>query len=127
VGLAVTSHNAAATCEAKLSNVGTTGKVTGQWTSQDVGIASNAAEPLYVSLANAAGEPAVAAHPDPAAATIDVWTEWIIPLQEFADKGIDLTNIDKIAVGLGSQSGQAAAGGSGTVFFDDFRLYRIAP
>ena len=127
IGLALTSHNAGATCEAKFSNVSTTGNVTGMWTNQDIGIASNAAEPMYVSVANATGAPAVVAHPDPAAATIDTWTEWIIPLQEFADKGINLANIDKIAVGLGAQSGQAAAGGSGAVFFDDFRLYRLAP
>jgi hypothetical protein len=127
VGLAVTSHNAGATCEAVFSNVSTTGQVTGQWTSTDIGITSNAAEPLYVSVANAAGAAAVVAHPDPDAATIDVWTEWIIPLQEFADKGINLTNIDKIAIGLGSQSGQPAAGGSGTVYIDDLRLYRLAP
>jgi hypothetical protein len=124
VGLALTSHNAAATCEAGFSNVTTTGNVTGAWTSQDIGIATNAAEPLYVSVANATGAPAVVAHPDPAAATIDTWTEWVIPLQTFADKGINLSNIDKLAVGLGSQSGQPAAGGSGTVYFDDFRLYR---
>lgn len=126
VGLALTAHNAGATCEAKLSNVSTTGNVTGQWTSQDIGIASNAAEPLYVSVANATGAPAVVAHSDPAAATINTWTEWVIPLQDFVDKGINPTNIDKIAVGLGSQSGVAASGGSGTVFFDDFRLYRLA-
>jgi len=127
VGLAVTSHDAALTCEAKFSNITTTGNVTGQWTSQDIGITSNAAEPLYVSVANATGAPAVVAHPDPAAATIDVWTEWVIPLQDFAGKGTNLANIDKIAVGLGSQSGAAAAGGSGTVYFDDFRLYRTSP
>ena len=127
IGLAVTSHDAALTCEAKFSNVTTTGQVTGQWVNQDIGITSNAAEPLYVSVANATGAPAVVAHPDPAAATIDVWTEWVIPLQDFADKGINLANIDKIAVGLGSQSGQPAAGGSGTVYFDDFRLYRTSP
>ncbi|MHC4353857.1 MAG: LamG domain-containing protein [Planctomycetota bacterium] len=127
VGLALTSHNASATCEAVFSNVTTTGNVTGVWTSRDIGIASNAAEPLYVSVANATGAPAVVAHPDPAAATIDVWTEWVIPLQDFAAKGINLSNIDKMAVGLGTQSGAAAAGGSGTVYVDDFRLYRIAP
>jgi hypothetical protein len=127
VGLAVTSHDAALTCEAKFSNVTTTGNVTGQWTSQDIGITSNAAAPLYVSVANATGAPAVVAHPDPAAATIDVWTEWVISLQDFAGKGINLANIDKIAVGLGSQSGGAAAGGSGTVYLDDFRLYRTSP
>ncbi len=124
IGLAVTSHDAGATCEAVFSNVSTTGNVTGQWTNQDIGISSNAAEPLYVSVSNATGAAAVVAHPDPAAATIDVWTEWIIPLPEFADKGINLSNIDKIAVGLGSQSGLPAAGGSGTAYFDDFRLYR---
>ena len=123
----MTSHDDALTCEAAFSNVTTTGQVTGQWVSQDVGITSNATEPLYVSVANATGAPAVVAHPDPAAATIDVWTEWVIPLQDFADKGINLANIDKIAVGLGSQSGAAGAAGSGTVYFDDFRLYRISP
>ncbi|MHC4704143.1 MAG: LamG domain-containing protein, partial [Planctomycetota bacterium] len=127
IGLAVTSHNTSATCEAVFSSVSTTGQVTGQWISQDIGIATNAAEPLYVSVANAAGAAAVVAHTDPDAATIDVWTEWVIPLQEFADKGINLTNIDKIAIGLGSQSGQPAAGGSGTMYLDDIRLYRLAP
>jgi hypothetical protein len=41
----------------------------------------------------------------------------------FADQGIDLTNVDKIAIGLGSTGG-AAAGGLGTVYIDDIRLYR---
>jgi hypothetical protein len=58
------------------------------------------------------------------AATIDDWTEWRIPLQAFADQGINLTNVDKIAIGLGSKSGLASPGGSGTVYIDDIRLYR---
>ncbi len=124
IGLALTSHDNAATCEATFSNVTITGTVSPQWANQDIGISNNAAEPLYVALSNATGTPAVVVHDDPGAATIDVWTEWVIPLQAFADKGIDLTNIDKIAVGLGSQSGLAAAGGAGTMYFDDFRLYR---
>jgi len=123
IGLAVTAHNASAVCEAKFSNVTTTGTVTGQWMHQDIGIVANAAEPLYVAVSNAAGSPAVVAHTDPAAATIDTWTEWVIPLQAFADQGINLTNVDKIAIGLGSKGG-AAAGGSGTMFFDDIGLYR---
>ena len=81
------------------------------------------AEPLYVALSNATDAPAVVAHPDPGAANITTWTEWAIPLQEFADKGINLTNVDKIAIGLGSTGG-AAAGGSGKMYFDDIRLYR---
>jgi hypothetical protein len=94
---------------------------------QDIGIASNAAESLYVAVSNASGSPAVVANDDPAAATIDVWTEWRIPLQTFADQGINLTNVDQIAIGLGTKSGMAAPGGSGTMFIDDIRLYRSEP
>lgn len=123
VGLALTSHNNNAVCEANFSNVTITGNVSGQWTSQDIGIAANDAEPLYVSLANATGDPAVVTHDDPAAANITTWTEWPIPLQEFADKGVDLSNVDKIAIGLGSTGG-ASNGGSGVMYIDDIRLYR---
>ena len=124
IGLALTSHNAGATCQAQFSNVATTGNVNGQWTSQDVGIFNNDAEPLYAAVSNAAGNPAVVEHDDPAAATIDTWTEWVIPLSAFADQGINLTNVDRIAIGLGTRSNQAAPGGSGKMYFDDIRLYR---
>jgi hypothetical protein len=61
---------------------------------------------------------------DPAAATIDVWTQWVIPLQAFSDQGINLRNVDKIAIGLGTTGDPSAAGGSGTMYIDDIRLYR---
>ena len=121
IGLALTSHDATATTQAVFSNVTMTGNVSGQWAHQDIGITSNAAEPMYVALTNKNGAPAVVAHEDPAAATIDVWTEWRIPLQAFTDQGINLTNVDKIAIGLGSKGG-AAVGGSGTIYIDDIRL-----
>ncbi|MEJ2701252.1 MAG: hypothetical protein P8Z79_02300 [Sedimentisphaerales bacterium] len=87
------------------------------------GAAANAAEPMYVAISNSAGAPAVVYQDDPSAATTGSWTQWIIPLQTFADQGINLTNVDKIAVGLGDKGGVTAAGGSGTVYFDDIRLY----
>jgi hypothetical protein len=90
------------------------------------GISTNAAEPLYVAVSNSTGSPAVVANDDPSAATIGLWTQWSIPLQAFADQGINLNNVDKIAVGLGSTGG-ASAGGSGTMYIDDIRLYRAAP
>ena len=124
IGLALTSHNAGVTCEAVFSNVATAGTISGQWANQDIGIISNAAEPLYVAISNAAGAPAVVAHDDPAAATMDDWTEWLVPLQAFADQGINLGNVDKIAIGLGSQSGITSAGGSGTMYIDDIRLQK---
>ena len=124
IGLAVTSHDAALTCEAVFSNVTTTGNVSGQWAHQDIGITSNAAEPLYVAVSNSAGSSAVVVHPDPAAANIVTWTEWIIPLQAFADQGINLTNVDRIAIGLGTRGNMTISGGSGKMYIDDIRLYR---
>jgi len=90
------------------------------------GRSDNAAEPLYVAVSNAGGAPAVAVHEDAGAAQIDDWAEWVTPLQAFADQGINLTNVDKIGIGLGSKGG-AAAGGTGTMYIDDIRLYRPAP
>jgi len=124
IGLAVTSHDAALTCQAVFSNVTTTGNVTGQWAHQDIGILSNDAEPLYVAVSNSAGNPAVVVHENPAAATIDTWTEWVIPLQTLADKGINLSNVDRIAIGLGTKGNMTNPGGSGKMFFDDIRLNR---
>jgi len=124
VGLALTSHNAGETCEAKFSNVTITGTAGPQWTNQDIGIESNDAEPLYVAVSNSAGTPSVVVHDDPAAATIDTWTEWVIPLQAFADQGITLTDVDRIAIGLGTQGNMTIPGGSGKMYFDDIRLYR---
>ena len=124
IGLAVTAHNAALTCQAVFSNVTTTGNVTGQWAHQDIGILSNAPEPLYVAVSNSTGNPAIVVNDDPAAAQIDIWTPWVIPLSAFADQGINLTNVDRIAIGLGTRGNMTVAGGSGKIFIDDIRLYR---
>ncbi|HCO93135.1 MAG TPA: hypothetical protein DIU00_04155, partial [Phycisphaerales bacterium] len=102
----------------------TTGTVSPQWANQDIGIASNDTEPLYVAVSNSTGASAVVVHDDPAAANVDTWTEWVIPLQTFADQGIILTNVDKIAIGLGTKGNMTIPGGSGKMFFDDIRLYR---
>ncbi len=125
IGLIVVSTNAALTCQAVLSNVTITGSVGPQWANQDIGITSNAAEPMYVAVSNSAGAPAaVVVHDDPAATTIDTWTEWVIPLQDFADQGIVLTNVDRIAIGLGTRGNMTVPGGSGKIYIDDIRLYR---
>jgi hypothetical protein len=124
IGLALTAHNASATCQAQYSNVRMTGSVGTQWTSQDIGIESNSPEQLYVAVSNAAGSPAVVVHDDVNAAITDIWTEWVIPLQVFADQGINLTNVDRIAIGLGTKGNMTIPGGSGKMYFDDIRLYR---
>ena len=88
------------------------------------GISTNAADPLYVSLSNTAGAPAVVAHDDLEAALKGIWTQWIIPLQAFTDQGINLSNVDKIAIGLGTKAGATGTGGTGKMYIDDIRLYR---
>ncbi|MFZ2147931.1 MAG: LamG-like jellyroll fold domain-containing protein [Sedimentisphaerales bacterium] len=127
IGLAVTAHNASEVCEARFSNVSITGTVSGEWTNQDIGILSNAPQPMYVAVGNGSGEPAVVYHEDPGATVKPTWTEWIIPLQDFTDQGIDLTDVDNIAIGIGTKGDSTSLGGSGVVYFDDIRLYRPAP
>ena len=84
---------------------------------------ANGADPLYVAVSNSAGGPAIVANEDTNAAQARVWTQWIVPLQTIADQGINLTNVNKIAIGLGSKGG-AAVNGTGTLFIDDITLNR---
>ncbi|MEA3226402.1 MAG: hypothetical protein U9Q07_10675, partial [Planctomycetota bacterium] len=126
VGLALASHDSAEATEARFSNVTITGSVSTQWAHQDIGILGNNAEPLYVALSNSTGAPAVVVHDDANASVTDVWTEWTIDLSRFADQGVYLADVDKIAIGLGTQGSATATGGSGTVFIDDIRLLRPA-
>ena len=123
IGLALTSHDTALACEAVFSNVTTTGNVGPQWMHQDIGIQSNDPEPMYVRVANSTGTSAVVYHNEPAAAQIDTWTEWNIDLRDFADQGINLKDVESVAIGFGDRT-NPRAGGSGKMYFDDIRLYR---
>jgi hypothetical protein len=85
------------------------------------GISANAAETLYVALNGSA----VVNHDNPDAAQTGRWTEWSIHLQAFADQGVNLANVNTISLGLGNKN-NPVAGGSGTMYFDDIRLYPTA-
>ncbi|MBC8472371.1 MAG: hypothetical protein H8D56_23155 [Planctomycetes bacterium] len=78
------------------------------------GSSSNAAETLYVALN---GNTRVD-YDDPDAALKTSWTPWNIPLQAFADQGVNLANVNSITLGLSS-----VTGGTGMMYFDDIRLY----
>ncbi len=60
-------------------------------------------------------------HDNPKATQIDIWTGWTIDLQAFT--GVDLTNVNSIAICFGEQN-DPQPGGRGKMFFDDIRLYR---
>ena len=78
------------------------------------GDSGNSAETLYVSLnGNARVD-----NDNPDAALTTAWAEWDIPLQSFADQGVNLANVNSITLGLSSVNG-----GAGIMYFDDIRLY----
>jgi hypothetical protein len=79
---------------------------------------ANDAENLYVAL----NGNAIVNHDNPDAAQRAAWTEWNIPLQAFADQGVNLANVNSITLGLSS-----VTGGTGMMYFDDIRLYPPAP
>jgi hypothetical protein len=82
------------------------------------GDSANAAETMYVVLNGSAGVD----NDNPDAALTTRWTQWNIDLQAFADQGVNLVNVNTIALGLGNRN-NPVAGGSGTMYFDDIRLY----
>ena len=127
IGLAVTSHNADATCEAKFSNVSFPDiTVDPQWTDQDIGMLSNEAEPMYVTVGDVSGTAATLYHADPSASQIGDWTQWNIPLTDLSNQGVVLTDVSKLVIGFGDNI-DPQPGGSGLVYFDNIRLYRPAP
>ncbi|MHC4324369.1 MAG: PA14 domain-containing protein [Planctomycetota bacterium] len=101
------------------------------WTAADVktltiwfhGNLVNDAAQIYVAIANITGAPAVVTHNDPAATQIHAWTRWDIPLQAFADKGIDLTDVNTITIGIGDKANPS--GGKGKIYFDDIGLHPL--
>jgi len=81
------------------------------------GDTGNVAERMFVALNGTA----VVYQDDTAAVQKNEWTEWVIDLAAFA--GVDLANVNTITIGLGTKD-SPAAGGTGTMYFDDIRLYR---
>jgi hypothetical protein len=97
------------------------------WTAEGVtklslwfrGASGNSAERMFVVLNGTA----VVYHDDANVAQMTGWNNWTIDLQAFADQGADLTDVNTITIGFGTRN-SPAAGGTGTVYFDDIRLIR---
>ncbi len=121
IGLCATSHDNAFSTVAVLSNITTTGNVTGDWQMVEWGEGhpSNDAAPLYVRLADTAGNEKVFDHPDPAATNLQAWDEWTIPLTELGT--VNPTKIDSITVGVGG------SGSTGIIYVDAIRTAKPYP
>ncbi|MGA2916790.1 MAG: hypothetical protein ABSE89_12270 [Sedimentisphaerales bacterium] len=126
VGLAVTAHNAAATCTAGFSNVSIIAGAMSSWNHQDIGIKSNIAAPLYVTLQDdnsVGGDAATVTYSDPNIALQSNWQAWDIALNDFKvnNPSLNLEKIKKITLGVWHRPADPC--GKGTLYFDDIRLY----
>jgi hypothetical protein len=105
------------------------GNYPSDWTENDVntltlyfkGSPHNDAEPMYVAL----NDSAIVTNDNPNASQISIWTAWNIELQAFANQGVNLANVNTLAIGLGDKN-NPQAGGSGKMYFDDIRLATAA-
>jgi len=87
----------------------------------------NDVEPMWVELTDTTGGSATVTYgdhegEDPNDITEASWQEWNIDLQDFSDGGVDLADVNSIAIGFGAE-GDEIGGGYGFVYFDDIALY----
>ncbi|MHC4557861.1 MAG: LamG domain-containing protein, partial [Planctomycetota bacterium] len=106
------------------------------WTEQGVkslslwfyGDPNNAnAERMYVAISNSNGTTGTVYYEDndnivTDATLISAWIEWNIDLNDFQEQGVNLTDVNSIAIGFGTRGG-TTPGGAGKMYFDDIRLY----
>ena len=113
IGLAVTGGQAAYT------DVNIIGDVQGEWKDSNPG---NDPGYFYVKVTDNSDQEASVYHPDnPNAIQIDTWTEWNIDLSQFANQGIDLTDVNSIAIGVDNRANPELVG-AGTLYVDDIRV-----
>jgi hypothetical protein len=126
IGIAVTSHAANQVREFEFDNITTTGKVTGAWTLEEIGIAQRSNEdpmPLYVVVQDSSNRSAVIVHPDANILLSEDWNAWKIPLNAFT--GVNMKAVKKMFIGVGDRK-KPQAGGDGLVYIDNIGLTRPA-
>jgi len=125
IGLFVASNKSGMPTRAEFSAVTIAGDVSDSW--EAVGINAkagrNAPAPLYVALEDAAGILATVVHPDPAAVNIAGWTQWRIPLSEFAAAGVDVRMVARMYLGVGDRD-NPQPGDTGRIYIDDIHVIK---
>jgi hypothetical protein len=89
-----------------------------------VGRDDNVEHPFYVTLEDTAGQSLKVEHPFTYACQSEIWRQWDIALEQFTAAGVDLANVTKITVGMGSgaPSGQPADDDKDTIFIGEISL-----
>jgi hypothetical protein len=83
------------------------------------GRGGNAPAQLYLAVEDASTKVGIVTYPDQAIVGAARWTQWKVPLSDFA--GVNLAKVKKMYIGLGDRDAPAA-GGAGRVFIDDIIL-----
>ncbi|MBN1506972.1 MAG: hypothetical protein JW955_09005 [Sedimentisphaerales bacterium] len=81
----------------------------------------NGRDSLYVVVEDTNGRSAIAANPDPAAVLATQWTEWRIPLTQFASAGVSMARVKRMYIGVGDRDAPKPDG-SGRIYIDDIRV-----
>ncbi len=71
---------------------------------------------MYVALEDASKHVATVVNPDTAITKVSQWTQWKIPLTDFA--GVNAAKVKKIYIGVGNKA-QPVKGGAGLIYIDD--------
>jgi hypothetical protein len=108
--------------------------VTKNWTILEVkilalffyGDPNNEMEPMYVVLEDTPSNKATTWYGDYGEDINDIreseWHEWNMALSDFNEGDFDITDVNRIHIGLGDWE-NPVAGGTGSVYLDDIRLY----
>jgi hypothetical protein len=97
------------------------------WFYGQAGNSATANDRMWVELEDTSSNTGVMIYNgDPTDVQLEKWTEWNIDLADANLSSVSLTNINKVHIGFGNyyRTGQSAAGGSGTVYFDDIVVWK---
>jgi hypothetical protein len=94
-----------------------------------LGAADNNDDPnydrMYIAVEDTDGNLAMVLNDDPSAQKSVQWREWNIDLRQLSDAGVSMTTVKRVYIGFGVRCNWfgGTAGGHGTVWFDNLRLY----
>jgi hypothetical protein len=129
IGLAVTSHNAAATTQAVFSGIATTDDVVGQWQSASLTVdqpAGNGIDTFYVTVEDSIERKKTINNLSVAAVGMGSWQEWKIPLSDFGEADVNLKSVKKLYLGVGDKT-QPSQNAAGVLYIDDVAFGHPAP
>jgi hypothetical protein len=79
---------------------------------------SSGAASLYVAVEDSTGRRGTAVHPDDAVVKTRDWVQWQVPSATFADAGVNMAAIRKLAIGVGDPD-NPDPGPTGLLYIDD--------